>query len=351
MHLLMTEAELQKLQEEIQNAVTQAESLEDLAEVHQQYFGRKGVLSEKMKSLAKLSPEEKPKMGALLNKTKVALEEFFNQRSQTLKRAGLEKELHEEKVDVTLPGKSQKLGHVHPLSQVQKEVEDIFVSMGFEIQDGPEVESEYYNFEGLNIPASHPARDMQDTFFIDKAADAKEGRLVLRTHTSPVQVRTMQAKGAPLRLIVPGRVFRYEATDATHDATFYQVEGLMIDKEISLAHLKGTMEQFLSQLFGKTVHVRFRPGYFPFVEPGLELDFACLICDGKGCKTCKQSGWVEFMGAGMVHPNVLRAGGIDPEEYQGWAFGFGLTRLVLMRYQIPDLRFLMGGDLRFLNQF
>lgn len=230
-------------------------------------------------------------------------------------------------------------------------MEQIFSDMGFAVMDGPEVESEYYNFEGLNIPADHPARDMQDTFFVKDKEQQKHGRLVLRTHTSPVQVRTMEKYGAPLRVIVPGRVFRYEATDASHDSTFYQVEGLLIDKNISLAHLKGVMKEFLSRLFGKEVKVRFRPGYFPFVEPGLELDFSCLICNEKGCSVCKRTGWVEFMGAGMVHPNVLKAGGIDSKIYQGWAFGFGLTRLVMMRYGIDDIRLLQSGDIRFLKQF
>jgi phenylalanyl-tRNA synthetase alpha chain len=234
---------------------------------------------------------------------------------------------------------------------VQQEVENIFSDMGFAIMDGPEVESEYYNFEGLNIPADHPARDMQDTFFLKDKSEKKHGRLVLRTHTSPVQVRTMEKYGAPLRVIIPGRVFRYEATDASHDTTFYQVEGLLIDQHISLAHLKGVMAEFLSRLFGKEVKVRFRPGYFPFVEPGLELDFSCLLCNEKGCSVCKHTGWLEFMGAGMVHPNVLKAGGINPKQYQGWAFGFGLTRLVMMRYNIDDIRLLQSGDLRFLRQF
>ncbi len=217
--------------------------------------------------------------------------------------------------------------------------------------DGPEVESEYYNFEGLNIPADHPARDMQDTFFLQDKKDKKHGRMVLRTHTSPVQVRTMEKYGAPLRVIVPGRTFRYEATDASHDTTFYQVEGLLIDKDISLSHLKGVMAEFLTRLFGKPVKVRFRPGYFPFVEPGLELDFSCLLCKEKGCRVCKHTGWIEFMGAGMVHENVLKAGGIDHKKYQGWAFGFGLTRLVMMRYGITDIRLLSSGDLRFARQF
>jgi phenylalanyl-tRNA synthetase alpha chain len=223
--------------------------------------------------------------------------------------------------------------------------------MGFTIEDGPEAESDYYNFEGLNFPKDHPARDMQDTFFVKQEPDLKHGPLVLRTHTSPVQVRTMEKYGAPLRIIVPGRVFRNEATDARHEHTFNQVEGMLIDKDISLAHLKGVMQEFLTRLFGREMKVRFRPGYFPFVEPGIELDMSCTLCGEKGCRVCKYTGWLEFMGAGMVHPNVLKAGGIDPKAYQGWAFGFGLTRLIMMRYGIDDIRLLTGGDLRFLEQF
>lgn len=217
--------------------------------------------------------------------------------------------------------------------------------MGFQILTGPEMESEYYNFEALNIPSYHPARDMQDTFYMEE-----EGT-VLRTHTSPVQIRAMQDYGAPLKAIVPGRVFRYEATDASHDNTFYQIEGLMIDKEINLANLKAIMQEVLNRIFKKEVKLRFRPGYFPFVEPGLELDLGCLICEGKGCSVCKQSGWVEFMGAGMIHPNVLKAGKINPKKWQGFAFGFGLTRLVMMKYGINDIRLLSGGNLNFLKQF
>lgn len=345
------ETQLNVLKKQASQAIEKAQTLETLQEVHAQYFGRKGELNDLMKAFKDLSATEKPKMGQALNVLKSELTAHFEEKQTQLKRAAMEHLLEKEWVDITAPGVRWKHGHVHPLSQVQKEVEDIFSSMGFAIKDGPEVESEFYNFEGLNIPASHPARDMQDTFFIDQKPDKKEGSLVLRTHTSPVQVRTMQEEGAPLRIIVPGRVFRYEATDATHDSTFYQVEGLLVDRHISLAHLKGVMKEFLTRLFKKDVVVQFRPGYFPFVEPGLELDFGCLLCEQKGCRSCKYTGWIEFMGAGMVHPNVLRAGGIDPEAYQGWAFGFGLTRLVMMRYQIPDVRLLFGGDTRFLNQF
>ncbi len=345
------QTELNRFEASARDAIQKAKNLNELLEVQQQFFSRKGELAQLMQALGQLSNAEKPKWGQAINAVKEDLLSAFEQKQVQFEREAMSKTLENEWVDVTAPGMKPKLGHLHPLSQVQKEVEDIFSSMGFEIKDGPEVESELYNFESLNIPASHPARDMQDTFFIDAPAHKDFGRLVLRTHTSPVQIRTMQEEGAPLRIIVPGRVFRYEATDATHDSTFYQVEGLLIDKNISLTHLKGVLKEFLTQLFKKEVTVRFRPGYFPFVEPGLEVDFGCLLCDQKGCRACKQTGWIEFLGAGMVHPNVLKAGGIDPEEYQGWAFGFGLTRLVMMRYQIPDIRLLFGGNVDFLYQF
>lgn len=350
---------LKNLEREALDAIKKCSSLDALRTVELEYLGRKeGKLTTVMKGLKNLSNEQKPVIGQLANKVKITIDKAFAEKLRELENAKLEKELGQEFFDTTIPGKAREIGHIHPISQVQEEVERIFSQMGFAIMDGPEVESEYYNFEGLNIPADHPARDMQDTFFVQDKSDPKHGRMVLRTHTSPVQVRTMEKYGAPLRVIVPGRVFRYEATDASHDTTFYQVEGLLIDKEISLVHLKGIMAQFLTRLFGKTVTVRFRPGYFPFVEPGVELDFSCLLCDGKGylasskgCRVCKHSGWVEFMGAGMVHENVLKAGGIDSKKYQGWAFGFGLTRLVMMRYGIDDIRLLTGGELRFLRQF
>jgi phenylalanyl-tRNA synthetase alpha chain len=333
--------------QKIQNCKSQAE----LLETEKAYLGKTGSLQEILKSVKDLSAEEKPVIGKLSNEVKKELEAEIEQQKRTLKKLEIEAKLNSEFLDVTLPGQKTAIGHLHLIPQTQKEVEEIFAELGFAVMDGPEVESEYYNFEALNIPDTHPARDMQDTFFLDNKLDDEHGRMVLRTHTSPVQIRSMLTHGAPLRIIAPGRVFRYEATDASHDAIFHQVEGLLIDENISLAHLKGVMAEFLTRLFGQKVKVRFRPGYFPFVEPGLELDFSCLLCNGGGCRVCKQSGWVEFMGAGMVHPNVLKAGSIDSEKYQGWAFGFGLTRLVMMKHKITDIRYLMNGDLRFINQF
>lgn len=342
---------LEKLKIQAISEVESAKNPDALYQLQVKYLGRKGEITLIMHGLKDLPADEKPAMGKLCNEVKVALEEIFANKEEELESAEVNKKLTDSWVDITAPGVPYKVGHIHPISQVQHEVEQIFAGMGFSIMDGPEVESEYYNFEGLNIPSWHPARDMQDTFFIKQEPDKKHGHLVLRTQTSSVQVRTMQKYGAPLRIIVPGRVFRNEATDARHEHTFNQVEGLLIDKDISLAHLKGVMEEFLTRLFGRKTKVRFRPGYFPFVEPGLEMDMSCLLCKETGCRVCKHTGWLEFMGAGMVHPNVLRAGGVDPSEYQGWAFGFGLTRLVMMRYGIDDIRLLSSGDLRFLEQF
>ena len=345
------ETQLKNLEKEALAAIKPCKSTEELYNLQVEYLGRKGKLTNILRGIKDLSEKQKRVIGQLSNTIKTRLENTFAEKQKEIDTHQIAKELQKDFFDTTIPGQARELGHIHPLSQIQEEVERIFSQMGFAIMDGPEVESEYYNFEGLNIPADHPARDMQDTFFIEEKLDAKHGRMVLRTHTSPVQIRTMEKYGAPLRIIVPGRVFRYEATDASHDTTFYQVEGLLIDKNISLSHLKGVMAEFLSRLFGKEVTVRFRPGYFPFVEPGLELDFSCLLCDQKGCRVCKHTGWVEFMGAGMVHENVLKSGGIDPKKYQGWAFGFGLTRLVMMRYAIDDIRLLTSGDLRFVKQF
>ena len=342
---------LQKLQQQAILEIEKTRGLQRLKDVEVKYLGRSGELTVILRGIKDLTDVEKRTTGQFSNTVKLAIEESLKQKQTILEKADIEKKLSGEFSDITVPGIEYDIGHIHPLSRVQYEVEQIFSDMGFSVMDGPEVESEYYNFEGLNIPADHPARDIQDTFFLQDKEAPKHGRLVLRTHTSPVQVRTMEKYGAPLRIIVPGRCFRYEATDASHDTTFYQVEGLMIDKNISLAHLKGVMREFLTKLFHKEVKVRFRPGYFPFVEPGLELDFSCLICSEKGCSVCKQTGWMEFMGAGMVHPNVLKAGGIDANKYQGWAFGFGLTRLVMMRYGINDIRLLQSGDLRFTKQF
>lgn len=343
---------LQTLQSQALEAMSSALSLEALKEVERQFLGKNGKVTELLKSVKDLSIEEKQETGKAINELKGVLELEFAQATKRIEQKLINSALENDWMDLTAPGVEFPIGHIHPLTQTQEEVERIFQQMGFSVVDGPEIESEFYNFEGLNIPSYHPARDMQDTFFIDKEADPTEGKLVLRTQTSPNQIRAMKKYGAPLRIIVPGRVFRNEATDASHEHTFDQVEGLLIDKDISIAHLKGVLQEFLTRLFKRETKVRFRPGYFPFVEPGLEMDMSCPFCGGEtGCRVCKHSGWIEFMGAGMVHPNVLKAGGVDPNEYQGWAFGFGLTRLVMMRYGIDDIRHLQSGDLRFNEQF
>jgi len=343
--------ELEERGKEALKGIAGAQTPEELYEVHVKYLGRKGIVTLMMQGISKLPQNDRAEAGKLFNKSKKSLEEAYAEREEMLKAESVKRALNERWVDVTLSGRQYEVGHIHPISQVQQEVEKIFSEMGFSVMDGPEVESEYYNFDGLNILQNHPARDMQDTFFIDQEPTKKDGHLVLRTQTSPVQLRTMEKYGAPARVIVPGRVFRNEATDASHEHTFDQVEGLLIDKDISLAHLKGVMQEFLTRLFKRETKVRFRPGYFPFVEPGVELDMSCMICNEQGCRVCKQTGWLEFMGAGMVHPNVLKAGGVDSQKYQGWAFGFGLTRLVMMRYGIDDIRLLSSGDVRFLKQF
>ncbi len=326
---------LKQVQADIKSNMTK----DDWLALEKKYLGRKGELNKLMDSLKTLAVEEKREVGKLANAVKLELENFFHKQKSIFNPVDENKTF-----DLTLPGEKYNIGHLHPITQIQEELEEIFASMGFIVEDGPEVESEYYNFDALNIPAHHPARDMQDTFF------TAEGN-VLRTHTSSVQVRAMEKYGTPLRCIVPGKVFRNEATDASHDHTFYQLEGLMIDKNISITNLIAVMKELLRGIFKQEVTVRLRPGFFPFVEPGFELDIKCLICRGNGCSVCKQSGWLELLPCGLIHPNVLRAGGIDPAEWSGFAFGLGLTRLVMMRYGIEDIRLLFGNDLRFLKQF
>jgi phenylalanyl-tRNA synthetase alpha chain len=307
-------------------------------------LGRKGTLAQASKQMGKLAPEERARIGKLLNAAKETLETALETRKAVFDRQALAARLDAEWIDLTLPAPGPRPGSLHPITQVQMEIEDLFTSMGFAVLGGPEVETEYHNFDALNIPADHPARDMQDTFWL------KDGSL-LRTHTSPVQVRGMERLGPPLRMIAPGRVFRNEEVDASHEHTFYQLEGMMIDRDVSVANLIYFMKTLLSNIFGREVTVRLRPGYFPFVEPGFELDIQCLICGGTGCQVCKYGGWVELLPCGLVNPNVLRMSGIDPEKWNGFAFGLGLTRLAMMRYAIDDIRHLQGGDLRFLKQF
>ena len=341
----MIEQSIRELESGALARIQSAASAEELEAVRVAAFGRKeGAFNQFAKEMGKLPPEERRQIGMLLNAARQKVEEALDRRKQQFSQAALESRLDSEWVDLTLPAPGPRRGHLHPITQIQRELENLFVSLGFAVLDGPEVETEYHNFDALNIPPDHPARDMQDTFWL-------EGGNLLRTHTSPVQVRGMERLGPPLRLIAPGRVFRNESVDASHEHTFYQLEGMMVDRDVSIAHLLYFMKTLLASIFGREVTVRLRPGYFPFVEPGFELDIECLICGGTGCPVCKQGGWVELLPCGLVNPNVLRMSGIDPEEWNGFAFGLGLTRLVMMRYGIDDIRHLQGGDLRFLEQF
>jgi len=344
----MTEAALNAQLEELRRATlagfASAVSLEELESTRVEALGRKGTLAQISKNLAKLLPEERARLGKLLNAVKQDLEQEYASKQRRFEQAALAERLSREWIDVSLPAPGLRPGSLHPVTQVQQEIEDLFTSLGFAVLEGPEVETEEHNFDALNIPPTHPARDMQDTFWL------ANGHL-LRTHTSPVQVRGMRKFGPPLRLIAPGRTFRNEEVDASHEHTFYQLEGMMVDRDVSVANLIYFMRTLLASVFKREVMLRLRPGYFPFVEPGFELDIRCLICDGSGCAVCKQSGWVELLPCGLVHPNVLRMSDIDPDEWGGFAFGLGLTRLAMMRYGIDDIRLLQSGDLRFLTQF
>jgi len=335
---------LVKLENEAKESIEKAKTIEELRELTIRYLGRKSSLTEIMKSMKTISKELRPQVGKKANEVKTKIENLLNKKEEQIEENIFLNLKETEWVDITEPGERFEKGHLHPITIMRMEVEDIFTSMGFAIVSGPEIELDYYNFEALNIPQDHPARDMQDTIW------TKDGSL-LRTHTSCVQIRTMEKFRPPIRAIAPGRVFRYEETDASHEHTFYQVEGLMIDKNISVANLIAVMKTMLREVFGRDVKVRLRPGYFPFVEPGFELDINCLICGGEGCPVCKRSGWVELLPCGMVHPNVLKAGNVNPDEYSGFAFGMGLDRLVMMRYGIDDIRLFHSGDLRFLEQF
>ncbi len=340
----MMEAALEELVAGARGRIRGAFTAEDLEQVRVEVLGRKGTLARLSKEMGSLEPGERARVGKLLNAVKQELEELFETRRAGFERQALDARLAAEWFDPTVPAPGLRPGSLHPISRIQREIEDLFVSMGFAVATGPEVETEHYNFDALNVPDDHPARDTQDTFWL-------EGGWLLRTHTSPVQVRGMERFGPPLRIIAPGRVFRNEEIDASHEHTFYQVEGLMVDRDVSVAHMIYFMKTLLAGIFHREAAVRLRPGYFPFVEPCFELDIHCLICGGGGCAVCKYGGWVELMPCGLVHPNVLRSGGIDPQEWNGFAFGLGLTRLAMMRYGIDDIRLLQSGDLRFLRQF
>ena len=330
-----------------QNAESTLAEINDeasLEEVRVRYLGKKGELTAVLRGMGKLSPEERPAVGQLANEVREAIESKIADKKAELQAAALEKKLKEEKIDVTAPGKAIAVGERHPLAKVEEELCTIFTSMGFDIVEGPEVEYDHYNFEKLNIPKDHPARDTQDTFYITE-------NILLRSQTSPVQVRTMEVQKPPIRIISPGRVYRSDAVDATHSPVFHQLEGLVVDKGITMGDLKGMLEYFAKQLFGADTKLRLRPHHFPFTEPSAEVDVSCFVCGGKGCRVCKGEGWIEILGAGMVHPNVLRGCGIDPEVYSGFAFGLGIERIVMRKYNIDDMRLLYENDLRFLKQF
>ncbi|MDE7390293.1 MAG: phenylalanine--tRNA ligase subunit alpha [Lachnospiraceae bacterium] len=337
-------AKLEEIRARAHQELANADLKESVEALRVKYCGKKGELTAILKQMGKLSAEERPIIGQLANEVRTNIENAIDEKKKQLAEAKLENQLREETIDVTLPGDTMPLGHKHPLSIVLDEIKEIFIGMGFEIVDGPEVEYDYYNFEALNIPKDHPARDTQDTFYITD-------NIVLRTQTSPVQVRVMEKQKPPIRIISPGRVFRSDAVDATHSPLFHQIEGLVVDKDITFADLKGTLDTFIKRLYGDDSVVRFRPHHFPFTEPSAEVDVQCFSCKGKGCRVCKGEGWIEILGCGMVHPKVLENCGIDSEEYTGFAFGLGLERVAMRRYGVDDMRLFFENDTRFLSQF
>lgn len=348
-------SKLEQVFSEFQDKLAQATKQADVLNLKSEYLGKKGPITTVLSGLRNATPEERKLIGPKANEIKSQIQTLTQDKINNLEVEEINHKLAAQKHDLTFLDsvKANGLFHggKHPATIIQQEIEDIFLSMGFEIVDGPHIEDEYHNFEALNIPADHPARDMQDTFWFHRKEDDVPKRHLLRTHTSTIQIRGMKERKPPFKFIAPGKVFRCERTDASHEMVFHQLEGMLVDKDISVSNLIYFMKTLLSEIFRKEVEVRLRPGFFPFVEPGFELDIKCHICNGKGCSVCKQVGWVELLPCGMVHPNVLRAGGINPEEYNGFAFGLGLDRLVMMRYGIDDIRHLHGGDLRFIEQF
>ena len=335
---------LQAIREEALAKIEAANDLDALNDIKVNVLGKKGELTQVLKGMKDVAPEERPKVGQMVNDTRTAIEEKLENVKKEIAKKIREEKMKNEVIDVTLPGTMHMKGHRHPNQIALEELERVFVGMGYEIVEGPEVEYDHYNFELLNIPANHPAKDEQDTFYINKD-------IVLRTQTSPVQARIMEKGKLPIRMISPGRVFRSDEVDATHSPSFHQIEGLVIDKNITFADLKGTLEEFAKELFGENTKTKFRPHHFPFTEPSAEVDVSCFKCGGKGCRFCKGSGWIEILGCGMVHPHVLEMCGIDPNEYTGFAFGVGLERIALLKYEIDDMRLLYENDIRFLKQF
>ncbi|MEZ7951109.1 MAG: phenylalanine--tRNA ligase subunit alpha [Halioglobus sp.] len=334
---------LEPIANQARSAIAAAQDSATLEQLRVDYLGKKGQLTGLLKGLSNLTPEDRPKAGALINVVKQELQELIGERKTALDATAVKAKLEQESIDVTMPGRAKTIGGVHPVTQTIERMEDFFSAIGFDVVEGPEIEDDYHNFEALNIPAHHPARAMHDTFYVDE-------HTVLRTHTSPVQVRVMESQEPPLRIICPGRVYRCDS-DLTHTPMFHQVEGLLIDEHSSFSDLKGLIEDFLRVFFERDLEVRFRPSYFPFTEPSAEVDIQCVNCGGKGCRVCSQTGWLEVMGCGMVHPKVFEAAGIDTEKYSGFAFGMGVERLAMLRYGVNDLRLFFDNDLRFLEQF
>ena len=344
MEAIRMKERLEAIRERALAQINETDSLDKLNDIRVAFLGKKGELTEVLKGMKEVAPEDRPKVGQIVNETRQAIEEVLDKAKTELAAKKRELQLKSEVIDVTLPSKRDELGHKHPNTLALEEIQKIFIGMGYEVVDGPEVEYDYYNFEALNIPANHPAKDEQDTFYIND-------KIVLRTQTSPVQARVMEKGKLPIRMISPGRVYRADEVDATHSPCFHQVEGLVIDKNITLGDLKGTLETFAKRLYGDEVKLRFRPHHFPYTEPSAEVDLQCFKCGGKGCPLCKGEGWIEMLGSGIVHPQVLINCGIDPEEYSGFAFGIGLERIAMMRYNIDDMRLLYENDQRFLAQF
>lgn len=339
------EAQLQQLKQEAISKIEAASSVKELQDVRVAYLGKKGPITDLLKGMGKLPAEERPKMGALVNVVREEVTVVLDERQVILENAAIQQQLENETIDVTLPGRPVKTGNHHPLTRVVEEIEDLFINMGYEIAEGPEVEKDYYNFEALNLPKGHPARDMQDSFYISED-------ILLRTHTSPVQARTMEAKGGePIKIICPGKVYRRDSDDATHSHQFTQIEGLVIGENIRMSDLKGTLSIFAKKMFGDDREIRLRPSFFPFTEPSVEMDISCFKCGGNGCNVCKKTGWIEILGAGMVHPNVLEMAGYDSKRLSGFAFGMGPERIAMLKYGVEDIRHFYTNDVRFVSQF
>ncbi len=335
---------LEAIKAAAREALNSSSTEHDIEELRVKFLGKKGELTAILKQMGSLSPEERPQMGQMVNEAKQKLEALIADKKAEMQKKATELKLKSEAIDITMPAKKISVGGLHPINTVINDMIELFQSMGFDVVDGPEVETDHYNFECLNVPADHPARDMQDTFYLAE-------NLLLRTQTSAAQIRTMETRKPPIRVICPGRVFRADEVDATHSPVFHQLEGLVVDKGITMCDLKGVLEQFAHEIYGSDTKVRFRPSFFPFTEPSVEVDVSCSECGGKGCRVCKGEGWIEILGAGMVHPNVLKCCGIDPEEYSGFAFGIGIDRITTTRYKISDIRLLFENDQRFLEQF